>query len=677
MNKIILVVFFFLGSLYLHGSSDISLKGVSKTINISTNTVDIDDVISQTNNKIKMFDFNDLKNDKKAVQKHLNRIVLSQKNLKKLSNIRAEMELNFLDIKQLETAIENAKKQYDRNINRIYKKNKQIERYSYILVTSVGEKEYKKDLESFVIDKYAIKQYDQTTTLNKTLASVDMQSVIKTKKDFGQKTVDTIYEHMIRENQTTLKLFKVMQNPFVKTPISKNIDTNSRNNDQFIESEVMVYDLAAQDIGVLKETLQVKYNISFKDMDNFFTQVQKNINTDKQKESFTKNTQKINKVLNSLEKEHQKQSSNIVELNNKYNSKKQINKKIEPKLTQLLKETKKLLKPYGIPLTKETIGLVTIVSPKIYSETVQYKEEVEYINRKVKSYISKINISEVEQSDTLIDFEDLTSTTKNTHKAIRFETIHSLPFLDTNNKIGVLLFTSISIKDSLGEDDLLSFDFKYDTIKFIPVKKGYKTIFVAQKELTLGIVKEYLEKNRYKSSFDQYCIDDSFLPEDTKNFKNIDEEFYQYPAVCFKVDNIEKFTKWVSKKIKRDIVIPDASDWSYVASNSDTTDYCWGNATPDDLVDEERKPENIYIEGLDEEESTIQKVASYPKSKNGIYDMCGNVFELVMQDGELGYKGNSFSSYIETSQGEAEAYSDDVNSNLGLRLFYIKDLTNE
>jgi len=114
-----------------------------------------------------------------------------------------------------------------------------------------------------------------------------------------------------------------------------------------------------------------------------------------------------------------------------------------------------------------------------------------------------------------------------------------------------------------------------------------------------------------------------------------------------------------------------------VASNSDTTDYCWGNATPDDLLDEGKKPENIYIDGLDEEESTIQKVALYPKSKSGIYDMCGNVFELVIQDGELGYKGNSFSSYIEMADGEAESYEDDVNPTLGLRLFYLKDLTNE
>ena len=53
--------------------------------------------------------------------------------------------------------------------------------------------------------------------------------------------------------------------------------------------------------------------------------------------------------------------------------------------------------------------------------------------------------------------------------------------------------------------------------------------------------------------------------------------------------------------------------------------------------------------------------------------MCGNVFELTKDEGELTYKGNSFSSYIEVSIGEGEVYSQDINSNLGLRLFYIKD----
>ena len=104
-----------------------------------------------------------------------------------------------------------------------------------------------------------------------------------------------------------------------------------------------------------------------------------------------------------------------------------------------------------------------------------------------------------------------------------------------------------------------------------------------------------------------------------------------------------------------------------------TTDYCWGNTTPEELLDEDTLPENIYLDGLDKDYK-IEKVASYTKSTSGIYDMCGNVYELVTSDGELAFKGNSFSSYIELSQGEADSYEDGINNSLGLRLVYLKDL---
>ena len=665
-----------LGSLLVFANSDVSLKGVTKTTNIYVDSVDTKDILLKVDERMDKFDFNTLKNDQEAVKKHLNRIYKVQNNLKELATLRSEMELNYIDIKQLEDEIEKFKKFYDRKINRIYKQNSAIDRYAYILVASKGDLDYKQDLENFVIDKFAIKKYDQTTTLKKSLASTQMQNIIKTEKDFGQKSVEGVYDFVIRANGVVFKVFKITQNPFIKSPLTTQSKVIVSQNNQFAGAKVSLYDMKDFDFELLKSKLNEQFNLPLKAVEPFIENIKSKVNLDVYRLDFEKSSNKIVEVLKQLENTHKKLAQKGSELQFAYKTKKDLNSVIEQKLATLLASTQKLLKPYNMRITKETIGNITISTPKIYSETVQYKEEKEYIHRKVKSYISKINISDLKQSDTLIDFSDLSSITKNQHKFIEFETVDILPFLDSNNKIGLLVFASIEIKNKLDEDDLLSFDFKYDTVKFIPVKRGYQTIFAAQTEVTLGLVKEFLETNSPKRYFDQYCIDNSFLPEEAKDFKNVDKEYYRYPAVCFKVDRIGDFIKWVSDKTKRDIVIPDAKVWGYVASNSDTTDYCWGNQTPEELIEEEILPENIYLDNLNQE-SSIMEVAKFPKSKLGLYDMCGNVFELTLQDGEFTYKGNSFSSYIEISNVEAEYYSDEVNPSLGLRLFYLKDLTNE
>lgn len=672
MKKLLLVAF----CLSSFAFGDISLKGKQKTINVSTNTIDTKKVLLEVGKKVEEFDFKALKNVDAGVRNHIERITQSQKNLKQLSYLKSELELNYLDIKSLENDLEKAKKLYDREINKIYRTNSTVDRYSYILVAYKGDKDYTKDLENFIIDKFAIKKYDQSTTLHKSLASVEMQSVIKTEKDFGQKAVDTVYDYIVRANDVTLKVFKITQNPFIKSPNAKDNKAKEQQDVIFAESSTTVVDLASYDFRTLQSELEATFNISTIALEPFMQNVQNRINLDVYRADFEKSSQNIVRVLKELELKHNLETPKVAQIQAQLDAKKGVSKKIEPELTGLLAVTQKLLKPYNIPLTKETVGNISIVTPKLYSERVDLNEEKDYVNRKIRSYISKLNVTDLKQSETLIDYSDLTSTTKKKHKSVKFETMHILPYLDQGNKIGLFVFSAISIKESLGDDDMLDFAFKYDNVKFIPVKKGYKTLFVAQKEVTLGLVKEFLETHSYKKNFDQYCIDESYLPEDAKNYKDISQEFYEYPAVCFKVDNIQKFISWVAKKTKRDIVVPSREDWAFVASNSETTGYCWGNKEPDELLDEDTLPENVYIEGADMQ-SAITKTGSYPKSLNGFYDMCGNVFELVMESGELAYKGNSFSSYIERSVGEAELYADDINSNLGLRLFYVKDLTNE
>jgi len=673
MKNIVLIIF--LGIVLIY-ANDFSLKDATKTVNISVNSVDIDDLLEKSKKEIDKIDFKKLKFENKSSNYHKKRIDKAIYNLKLLSGYRQKLELSYIDRTDLAKSLTKAKKLYDRNINRIYRANKQIDRYTYILVVSKGDLSYESDLENFVIDKYAIKKYDQTTTLEKSLQSTKMQNTIKTQKEFGQKYVDTIYDYIIRSENLNLAVLKVTQNPFVKLSKMMKNKTQKVENDVLKESTIFINDLSSQDFAQLQQKLQKKYSLDISQIKPFISELKDKVDITKQKKDFQNSTNAITNVLKKLETQHEKELQNIATIDDQYKAKINMIKSIEPKLNNLLSKTQKLLKPYNIRITKETIGNITIVTPKVYKQRVDNKEESEFILRKINSFVSRINISDLKQSDLLIDFEDLTSTTKKTQKIIEYETIHALPYIEKNNEMGLLIFGSISIKDKLNEDDMLSFPLSYTTLKFVPIKKGYKTIFTGQKEVTLGLVKEFLEENSFKRNFDQYCIDESSLPDEAKDYKNITSEFFDYPAVCFKVDKIDTFIKWVSKKINRDIVIPSSNEWGYVASNSQTTEYCWGDESLDDLIDEDIVPENIYLENSDTQ-SAIKKVAKYPKSKSGLYDMCGNVFELTKDEDELTYKGNSFSSYIEVSIGDGEVYSQDINSNLGLRLFYIKDLTNE
>ena len=659
-------------------ANQFSLKDAQHTINISVNSVDIQEVLDKTIQKAKQIDFAKLKVDNKSIKIHTKRVTKIEENLKLLASYRSELELDSIDLKSLKISLQNAQQQYNRDINRIYKKNHQIDRYTYIVVATKGELDYNIDLENFLIDKYAIKLYDQTTTLHKSLQSVQMKSIIKTQKDFGQKSIDVIYEYPLRANNITLRILKVIQNPFVKPNLNKKQSSNVAvyKNQALKESTSKIYDLNDINIDTIKNDLLQSYHLPVDAIRSFVQEIKTKTDLQKQKNDFVKNTNKITAVLNQLETQHKKELRTIVNINEQYQQKKAKVKQLQPKIDKLLEQTQLLLKPYDIKITKETIGAITIIDPKLYKERVDLNEEVDYIRRKIKSYITKITVSDIQQSDTLIDFDDLSSTTTKKHKVVKYNTISFLPYLTKDNKIALFVFASVSIKDKLDENDLTTFGMKYTTLKFIPVKQGYKTIFAGQTEVTLALVKEYLETHSFKKTFDSYCLDESLLPEEAKDYKNITSEYYNYPAVCFKVDKIDKFLKWVSKKIKRQIILPTSKDWGYVASNANSTTYCWGDESVEDLASEDELPENIYIEDKDED-TTISQVAKYKKSKLGLYDMCGNVFELTKDEDGLTYKGNSFSSYIEESVGEGEEYSDDINPSLGLRLFYIKDLTNE
>ena len=338
-------------------ANQFSLKDAQHTINISVNSVDIQEVLDKTIQKAKQIDFAKLKVDNKSIKIHTKRVTKIEENLKLLASYRSELELDSIDIKSLKISLQNAQQQYNRDINRIYKKNHQIDRYTYIVVATKGELDYNIDLENFLIDKYAIKLYDQTTTLHKSLQSVQMKSIIKTQKDFGQKSIDVIYEYPLRANDITLRILKVIQNPFIKPNLNKKQSSNVAvyKNQALKESTSKIYDLNDINIDTIKNDLLQSYHLPVDAIRSFVQEIKSKTDLQKQKNDFVKNTNKITAVLDRLETQHKKELQTIVNINEQYQQKKTKIKQLQPKIDKLLEQTKLLLRPYDIKITKETI----------------------------------------------------------------------------------------------------------------------------------------------------------------------------------------------------------------------------------------------------------------------------------------------------------------------------------
>jgi hypothetical protein len=316
------------------------------------------------------------------------------------------------------------------------------------------------------------------------------------------------------------------------------------------------------------------------------------------------------------------------------------------------------------------IGNLIVFEPKIYVENIDYKEEKDFIKRKVRSYISKISINEIKRLDILKNFDDLSSKTEKLYKTIKFNSIHILPFNANNNQLGILIFATASIKSAINEEDFVNIKLKYTNIKFIPLRIESKIIYLAQTETSLGIIKEFLEdkKESFEEYFDDFCVEDSTLPDDAKDFNHIGSDFYDYPAICFRVEKIDDFLRWFSKKSHKNVKIPPFSKWSYAATNGGINNYCWGDEEAK-AISKQKRPENIFID--ESEDTQIKKIKLYPKSKSGFYDLCGNVFELVTDEqGKLAIAGNSYSSYIVKSKNAIDNYNEEATSSLGIRFFY-------
>jgi len=636
--------------------------------NIAISTLDSSELLEEVSKRIQK---NSLKN--LASKKDYKSIVLDVETLRidisEIVKLQKDARSASQNLKSLIEKYNSSEARYNKKMKRIYKANRNIKRVVYYVVSHKLDEDYTLSLKNALVDKYAIEKYDQSTLIKESNGNMSYSNVITTNKEFGQMQIESLEDFTYREQGFNVKLVKVTQSPFVSSKTATTANAFENSVDKFEMSEsVTLYEI--EDIKKLSSEYLSKLLLPQNEQKLIVETIKKSVNVKKANKKVKKVNKSVLKALKKIAKTHDKYVVGLNNASGKINAQIEKTQKKDEKLKEKIQSATNIAKHYSIKLNLEELNKLIILTPKLYSEYVELGEEREFVIRKIKSYLSKVTISELSQSETLTNSYNLQTKNINKQKFVEYKSLHFLAFTK-GKELSMLVFSTIELEDKISKSDLIRKSFKYTSLTFVPIKQRFKTIFVATTEITLGIVKEFVETNKQHKYFDKYCLEDSPLPEDAKNFKSVASEFYEYPAVCFKAEKVDGFMKWLSKKTRKNIVFPSSEEWSYVASNANSSDYCWGNETIQELNEDELRPENIYYE--DNLDTTIEAVKQHKKSILGIYDMCGNVHELVKDDDELAIKGTSYISFLENSNAPALEYDDGLNTSVGIRAFYIKE----
>jgi len=110
-----------------------------------------------------------------------------------------------------------------------------------------------------------------------------------------------------------------------------------------------------------------------------------------------------------------------------------------------------------------------------------------------------------------------------------------------------------------------------------------------------------------------------------------------HPVVCVNDTDAADYAEWLSQKTGKRYRLPTEAEWEYAAHAGKKTDWPWGNDASDsackyvntiDVSGHKKFPINESV-GCDDKFATTAPVGSFPANAWGLYDMLGNVWEIV------------------------------------------------
>lgn len=103
-----------------------------------------------------------------------------------------------------------------------------------------------------------------------------------------------------------------------------------------------------------------------------------------------------------------------------------------------------------------------------------------------------------------------------------------------------------------------------------------------------------------------------------------------HPVVGVSWYEARAYCRWLSQVTQQQVTLPDESQWQWAAQGNTGWEYPWGNELP-----------NGKLCNWNREVDGTTPVTQYPPggSPFGIMDMCGNVWEWCLTEGERGLNG--------------------------------------
>lgn len=135
-----------------------------------------------------------------------------------------------------------------------------------------------------------------------------------------------------------------------------------------------------------------------------------------------------------------------------------------------------------------------------------------------------------------------------------------------------------------------------------------KSFYISKYEVTKGNYEQFTNSTGYTKNFnkmDTSCIDN--------------ERNQNHPEICVSLDDAKEFAKWLSEKENKNYRLPTEAEWEYAARSFTSKPYYWGT-----------KVDNKYVWYHVNSKKTINPVGQRLPNSFGLYDMLGNVWELVL-----------------------------------------------
>lgn len=156
-----------------------------------------------------------------------------------------------------------------------------------------------------------------------------------------------------------------------------------------------------------------------------------------------------------------------------------------------------------------------------------------------------------------------------------------------------------------------------------------KAFAMGKYEVTMGQFAAFINETGYDAGSDCYKGDgkakgnwrDTGFPQEGNQ-----------PVVCVNWSDAQAYAKWLSKKTGKQYRLPSEAEWEYAARAGTTTAYYWG----DDIG---QNNANCHGCGSQWDGKQTAPAGSFAPNAFGLYDMSGNVWELVEDRWHENYNG--------------------------------------